>query len=132
MNGVVLRKNGFDYYYCEYFNEFVERFEKGIIEYMLVKIDNECIVEKYFYYFFIEFGIVDWDELDEFERRIVEKFVVERKVDFKKNLLIGKFEVRVRRLVFEYFLLRIVSDESFFFVKDELWIRVKLMEKFFF
>ncbi|MBP1912744.1 DEAD/DEAH box helicase [Thermococcus stetteri] len=129
LNGVVLRKNGLDYYYREHFEELVERLEKGIIEYMPVKVDNERIAEKHMHYLLTELGILDWDELDEFERRIAEKLVIERKADLKKNPLTGKLEVRVRRPAFEYSSLRTASDESFFLVKDEPWIRAKLMEK---
>lgn len=129
LNGVVLRKNGLDYYYREHFDELVERLEKGIIEYMPVKTDNERIAEKHLHYLLTELGIVDWDELDGFERRIAEKLVIERKADLKKNPLTGKLEVRVRRPAFEYSSLRTASDESFFLVKDEPWIRGKLMEK---
>ncbi|WP_048152430.1 DEAD/DEAH box helicase [Palaeococcus ferrophilus] len=129
LNGVVLRKNGLDYYYREHFDELVERLEKGIIEYMPVKVDNERIAEKHLHYLFTELGILDWDELDGFERKIAEKLAIERKADLKKNPLTGKLEVRVRRPAFEYSSLRTASDESFFLVKDEPWIRAKLMEK---
>lgn len=96
---------------------------------MPVKVDNERIAEKHLHYLLTELGIVDWDELDEFERRIAEKLVIERKADLKKNPLTEKLEVRVRRPAFEYSSLRTASDESFFLVKDEPWIRTKLVEK---
>ncbi len=129
LNAIVLRKNGLDYYYREHFDELVERLEKGIIEYMPVKTDNERIAEKHLHYLLTELGIVDWDELDEFERKIAEKLVIERRADLKKNPLTGKLELRLRKPAFSYSSLRTASDESFFLVKDEPWIRGKLMEK---
>ena len=129
LNGIVLRKNGLDYYYREHFDELVEKLEKGIIEYMPVKRDNERIAEKHLHYLLTELGILDWDELDEFERKIAEKLVIEREADLKKNPLTGKLELRLRKPAFSYSSLRTASDESFFLVKDEPWIRGKLMEK---
>ncbi|NJE61346.1 DEAD/DEAH box helicase [Thermococcus sp. 21S7] len=129
LNAIVLRKNGLDYYYGEHFDELVGRLEKGIIEYMPVNLENERIAEKHLYYLLTELGIVDWDELDEFERKIAERLVIERKADLKKNPLTGRLEVRLRKPAFSYSSLRTASDETFFLVKDEPWIRGKLMEK---
>ena len=129
LNGIVLRRNGLDYYYREHFEELVEKLEKGIIEYMPVKTDNERIAKKHLHYLLTELGIIDWDELDNFERKTAEKLVIERKADLKKNPLTGKLELRLRRPAFSYSSLRTASDESFFLVKDEPWIRGKLMEK---
>ncbi|ASJ09255.1 hypothetical protein A3L11_08450 [Thermococcus siculi] len=129
LNGVVLRKNGLDYYYREHFDELVERLEKGIIEYMPVKVDNERIAGKHLHYMLTEIGIMEWDELNEFERKVAEKLVIERKADLKKNPITGKLELRLRRPAFSYSSLRTASDESFFLVKDEPWIRARLMEK---
>ncbi len=129
LNGIVLRKNGLDYYYREHFDELVEKLEKGIIEYMPVKTDNERIAEKHLHYLLTELGILDWDELDEFERKIAEKLVIERRADLKKNPITGKLELRLRKPAFSYSSLRTASDESFFLVKDEPWIRRRLMEK---
>lgn len=129
LNGIVLRKNGLDYYYREHFDELVERLEKGTIEYMPVKTDNERIAEKHLHYLLTELGILDWDELDEFERKIAERLVIERKADLKKNPITGKLELRIRRPAFSYSSLRTASDESFFLVKGEPWIRSRLMEK---
>ncbi|ASJ12534.1 DEAD/DEAH box helicase [Thermococcus thioreducens] len=129
LNAVVLRKNGLDYYYREHFDELVERLGRGIIEYMPVNLENERIAEKHLHYLLTELGIVDWDELDEFERKVMEKLVIERKADLKKNPLTGKLEVRLRKPAFSYSSLRTASDETFFLVKDEPWIKGKLMEK---
>ncbi len=129
LNGIVLRRNGLDYYYREHFDELVERLEKGVIEYMPVKTDNERIAKKHIHYLLTELGILDWDELDGFERKIAEKLVIERKADLKKNPITGKLELRLRRPAFSYSSLRTAGDESFFLVKDEPWIRGRLMEK---
>ncbi|WP_456365136.1 DEAD/DEAH box helicase [Thermococcus sp.] len=129
LNGIVLRKNGLDYYYREHFDELVERLEKGIIEYMPVKVDNERIAEKHLHYLLTELGILNWGELDEFERKIAERLVIERKADLRRNPLTGKLELRLRRPAFSYSSLRTASDESFFLVRDEPWIRGRLMEK---
>lgn len=129
LNAIVLRKNGLDYYYREHFDELVGRLEKGVIEYMPVNVENERIAEKHLHYLLTELGILDWDELDGFERKIAEKLVIERKADLKKNPLTGRLEVRVRKPAFSYSSLRTASDETFFLVKDEPWIRSKLMEK---
>ncbi|NJE10379.1 DEAD/DEAH box helicase [Thermococcus sp. MAR1] len=129
LNAIVLRKNGLDYYYREHFDELVERVERGIIEYMPVNLENERIAEKHLHYLLTELGIVDWDELDEFERKVVEKLVIERKADLKRNPLTGKLEVRLRKPAFGYSSLRTASDETFFLVRDEPWIRGRLMEK---
>jgi len=129
LNGIVLRKNGLDYYYREHFDELIERLEKGIIEYMPVKVDNERIVEKHLHYLLTELGILDWDELNVFERKVAEKLVIERKADLKRNPLTEKLELHIRRPAFSYSSLRTASDESFFLVKDEPWIRGRLMEK---
>ncbi|MDV3104548.1 DEAD/DEAH box helicase [Thermococcus waiotapuensis] len=129
LNGIVLRKDGLDYYYREHFDELVERLEKGAIEYTPVKVDSERIAEKHLHYLLTELGILDWDELDGFERRIAEKLVTERKADLGKNPITGKLELRLRRPALNYSSLRTASDESFFLVKDEPWIRGELMEK---
>ncbi|WP_457751415.1 DEAD/DEAH box helicase [Thermococcus sp.] len=129
LNAVVLRKNGLDYYYREHFEELVERLERGIIEYMPVNLKNRRIAEKHLHYLLTEMGIVDWGEFDGFEREVMEKLVVERKADLRKNLITGKLEVRLRKPAFTYSSLRTSSDESFFLLKDEPWIKGKLMEK---
>ncbi|ASJ04649.1 DEAD/DEAH box helicase [Thermococcus barossii] len=129
LNAIVLRKNGLDYYYREHFDELVEKLERGIIEYMPVNIENERIAEKHIHYLLTELGVVEWEELAEFERRIAERLVIERKADLKKNPLTGKLELRLRRPALSYSSLRTASDETFFLVKDEPWIRGKLMEK---
>ncbi|WP_297436631.1 DEAD/DEAH box helicase [Thermococcus sp.] len=129
LNAIVLRKNGLDYYYREHFDELVERLGRGIIEYMPVNLENDRIAEKHLHYLLTELGIVDWDELDEFERKVVERLVIERKSDLKRNPLTGKLEVRLRKPAFSYSSLRTASDETFFLVKDEPWIRDRLIEK---
>ena len=129
LNGIVLRKNGLDYYYREHFEDLVEKLEKGILEYVPVKTNNERIAEKHLHYLLTELGILDWDALDEFERKIAEKLVIGRKADLKKNPITGKLELRLRKPAFSYSSLRTASDESFFLVKDEPWIRGKLMER---
>lgn len=129
INGIVLRKNGVDYYYKEHVDELVEKLEKGIIEYMPVNLWNEHIAKKHIHYLLTEVGVVEWDELDEFERKVAEKLVIERLASFRKNPLLGKLEVRPLRPALSYSSLRTASDESFFLLIDEPWIRAKLVEK---
>ncbi|QDA31646.1 DEAD/DEAH box helicase [Thermococcus indicus] len=129
LNAVVLRKNGLDYYYREHFEELIGRLERGIIEYMPVNLENERIAEKHIHYLLTELGIIDWDELDEFERKIAERLVIERKADLRKNPITGKLELRLRKPAFSYSSLRTASDETFFLVRDEPWMRGRLMEK---
>ncbi|NJD99590.1 DEAD/DEAH box helicase [Thermococcus sp. LS1] len=129
INGIVLRKNGLDYYYKEHVDELVEKLEKGIIEYMPVNLENERIAEKHLHYLLTEIGVIEWDELDEFERKVMERLVIERRASLRKNPITGKLEVRPLRPAFSYSSLRTATDESFFLVKDEPWIRAKLMQK---
>lgn len=129
INGIILRKNGVDYYYKEHVDELVEKLEKGIIEYMPVNLRNEHIAKKHIHYLLTEVGVVEWDELDEFERKVAEKLVIERLASLRKNPLLGKLEVRPLRPALSYSSLRTASDESFFLLIDEPWIRAKLVEK---
>lgn len=129
INSIVLRKNGLDYYYKEHLNELVERLERGIIEYMPVNLKNRLVVKKHLHYMLSELKVLDWDELNDFEKSIVEELVKERKARLYENPLTGKKELRILRPAFSYSSIRTASDESYFLVLDEPWIRYKLLEK---
>ena len=129
INSIVLRKNGLDYYYKEHLNELVERLERGIIEYMPVNLKNRLVVKKHLHYMLSELKVLDWDELNDFEKSIVEELVKEGKARLYENPLTGKKELRILRPAFSYSSIRTASDESYFLVLDEPWIRYKLLEK---
>jgi DEAD/DEAH box helicase domain-containing protein len=129
INSIVLRKNGLDYYYKEHLNELVERLERGIIEYMPVNLKNRLVVKKHLHYMLSELKVLDWEELNDFEKSIAEELVKEGKARLYENPLTGKKELRVLRPAFSYSSIRTASDESYFLVLDEPWIRYKLLEK---
>ena len=129
LNAIILRKNGLDYYYKEHLNEFFERLERGIIEYMPVNLKNRLVVRKHLHYLLSELKILDWEELSEFERDLAEELVKEKKAKIYENPLTGKKELRLLKPSFTYSSIRTASDESYFLVIDEPWIRAKLEEK---
>ncbi|WP_461866824.1 DEAD/DEAH box helicase [Thermococcus sp.] len=129
LNGIILRKNGLDYYYKEHTEELVKKLEKGVIEYMPVNLRNREVAKKHLHYLLTELGIVEWEELDDFERDVMEELVLERKASLRKNPLTGKLEVRLLKPAFSYSSLRTVSDESYYLVVDEPWIKSSLIAK---
>ncbi|ACS89736.1 MULTISPECIES: DEAD/DEAH box helicase [Thermococcus] len=129
INAVILRKNGLDYYYKEHVDEFVEKLEKGIIEYMPINLRNRLVVKKHLHYMLSELKILDWDELNEFEKELAMELVEEKKAKIYDNPLTSKKEIRILRPSFNYSSIRTASDESYFLVLDEPWIRYKLGEK---
>jgi len=114
INGIILRKNGLDYYYKEHFDELVEGIEKGLVDKIPVNLGNEKIAKK--------------DEIPEYWVKVLEDLKHEGIVDEYKNPITGKFEVRVRKPAV-YSSIRTASDESFFLVIDEGWIRRTLRRK---
>ncbi len=129
LNGIILRKNGLDYYYKEHTDELVGKLEKGVIEYMPVNLENREVAGKHLHYLLTEMGIVEWEELDDFERAVAEGLVIERKASLKKNPLTGKLELHLLKPAFSYSSLRTAGDESYYLVLDEPWIRPALMSK---
>ncbi|NJE07548.1 DEAD/DEAH box helicase [Thermococcus sp. M39] len=129
INGIVLRKNGLDYYYKEHLDELVERLEKGIIEYMPVNLKNRLVVKKHLHYLLTELKVLDWNELNDFEKAVAEELIKEKKAKLYENPLTGKKELRILKPAFSYSSIRTASDESYFLVLDEPWIRYKLLEK---
>jgi len=129
LNGIILRKNGLDYYYKEHTDELVEKLESGIIEYMPMNLNNREVAKKHLHYLLTELGILEWDELDDFERGIMEELVLERKASLRKNPLTEKLEVRVLKPSFSYSSLRTAGDESYYLIVDEPWIKSGLISK---
>ena len=129
INAIVLRKNGLDYYYKEHVDELVEKLEKGIIEYMPINLKNRLVVKKHLHYLLSELKILDWDDLNEFEKQLAMELVNEKKAKLYDNPITGKREIRILRPAFTYSSIRAASDESYFLLLDEPWIRYKLLEK---
>ncbi|AIF69259.1 hypothetical protein PAP_04225 [Palaeococcus pacificus DY20341] len=129
INGIVLRKNGLDYYYKEHLDELVERLENGIIEYMPVNLKNRLVVKKHLHYLLSELKVLDWDELTDFEKEVAEELIKEKKAKIYHNPLTQKKELRILRPVFSYSSIRTASDESYYLILDEHWIRYNLLEK---
>lgn len=129
INAIVLRKNGLDYYYKEHVDELVEKLEKGIIEYMPINLKNRLVVKKHLHYLLSELKILDWEELNDFEKELILDLVEEKKAKLYDNPITGKREVRVLRPAFNYSSIRTASDETYFLVLEEPWIRYKLLEK---
>lgn len=124
-----MRKNGLDYYYKEHVDELVEKLEKGIIEYMPINLKNRLVVKKHLHYLLSELKILDWDELNEFEKQLAMELVNEKKAKLYDNPITGKREIRILQPAFTYSSIRAASDESYFLLLDEPWIRYKLLEK---
>ncbi|KPU62963.1 hypothetical protein EP1X_06285 [Thermococcus sp. EP1] len=129
INAIILRKNGLDYYYKENVEELVERLEKGIIEYMPINLRNKFVAKKHLHYMLSELKIIDWDELNDFEKDLAEDLIKENVAKLYDNPLTAKKELRILRPALTYSSIRTASDESYFLVLDEPWIRYKLMEK---
>ncbi|GAB6102034.1 DEAD/DEAH box helicase [Thermococcus atlanticus] len=129
LNGIILRRNGLDYYYREHTEELVEKLERGVIEYMPVNLRNREVAKKHMHYLLTELGVVGWEELDGFEREVMEELVLERKGSLGKNPLTGKLEVRLLKPAFSYSSLRTAGDESYYLVVDEPWIKPSLIGK---
>ncbi|HIP89027.1 MAG TPA: DEAD/DEAH box helicase [Thermococcus paralvinellae] len=129
INGIVLRRNGLDYYYKEHLDELVERLEKGIIEYMPVNLKNRLVAKKHLHYLLTELKVIEWDELNDFEKAVAKELIKEKKVKLHQNPLTRKKELRILRPAFSYSSIRTASDESYFLVLDEPWVRHRLQER---
>ncbi|USS40544.1 DEAD/DEAH box helicase [Thermococcus aggregans] len=129
INAIVLRKNGLDYYYKEHVDELVEKLEKGVIEYMPINLKNRLVVKKHLHYLLSELKILDWDELNDFEKELVLELIEEKKAKLYDNPITGKREVRILKPASNYSSIRTASDESYFLVLEEPWIGYKLLEK---
>ncbi|CAB49887.1 DEAD/DEAH box helicase [Pyrococcus abyssi] len=128
INGIVLRRNGLDYYYKEHFEELVEGIEKGLVEGIPVNLDNERIAKKHLHYLLSELGVVDVNEIPEHWRIALRPLKEEGIVEEYLNPLTNKVEIRIKKPAI-YSSIRSTSDESFFLVKDEGWIRSSLVRK---
>ena len=129
INGIVLRRNGLDYYYKEHLDELVERLEKGIIEYMPVNLKNRLVAKKHLHYLLTELKVIEWDELNDFEKAVAKELIKEKKAKLHQNPLTRKKELRILRPAFSYSSIRTASDESYFLVLDEPWVRHRLQER---
>ncbi|AFK22489.1 DEAD/DEAH box helicase [Pyrococcus sp. ST04] len=128
INAIILRKNGLDYYYKEHFEELVEGIEKGLVEKIPVNLNNERIGKKHILYLVSELGAVEMDELPDYWKTHVQALKEEGSIEIYENPITGKIELRIRKPVV-YSSIRTTSDESYFLVLDEPWIRGGLLKK---
>ncbi|AFN03385.1 hypothetical protein PFDSM3638_02970 [Pyrococcus furiosus DSM 3638] len=128
INGIILRRNGLDYYYKEHFDELVEGIEKGLVEKIPVNLDNEKIAKKHLHYAIAELGVVSIKEIEGRWKRFIKTLVEEGYVEVTRNPITGEEEIRLRRPPV-YSSIRTASDESYFLVVDEPWIRGALQRK---
>ncbi|AIJ04950.1 DEAD/DEAH box helicase domain protein [Methanocaldococcus bathoardescens] len=128
LNIIILRKDGLDYYYKENLNELYEKIRKGIIEYMPVNVTNRFVAKKHLHYLISELKIINWEELNDFEKEIAKELEKEGKVKIYKNLITNKIEIKIVKEP-TYSSIRTASDESYYLILDKPWIKNKLLNK---
>ncbi|MFA4700301.1 DEAD/DEAH box helicase [Pyrococcus kukulkanii] len=128
INAIILRRNGLDYYYKEHFDELVEGIEKGLVERIPVNLNNQRIAKKHLHYLLAELGVIEVEEIPDYWLKALKELRSEGAVDVQKNPITGKDEVRIRKPA-NYSSIRTTSDESFFLVLDEPWVRAGLMRR---
>ncbi|AEC52442.1 helicase [Pyrococcus sp. NA2] len=128
INGVILRRNGLDYYYKEHFEELVEGIEKGLVDKIPVNLGNERIMRKHLHYLVSELGFLEKDEVPKNWIRVIEQLKAERSVEEVENKITGKREYRsIKPPV--YSSIRTTGDETFFLVKDDERVRSEVRSK---